>query len=31
MFDSLAAGKPVLINAGGWLAETIERKRLWPI
>ncbi len=25
MFDSLAAGKPVLINAGGWLAETIER------
>ena len=25
MFDSLAAGKPVLVNAGGWLAETIER------
>ncbi|HPC94225.1 MAG TPA: glycosyltransferase family 4 protein [Sedimentisphaerales bacterium] len=25
MFDSLAAGKPVLINAGGWLAEMIER------
>jgi glycosyltransferase involved in cell wall biosynthesis len=25
MFDSLAAGKPVLINAGGWLGETIER------
>ena len=25
MFDSLAAGKPVLINAGGWLGETIEQ------
>jgi glycosyltransferase involved in cell wall biosynthesis len=24
MFDSLAAGKPVLINVGGWLGETIE-------
>lgn len=25
MFDSLAAGKPVLLNAGGWLGETIEQ------
>jgi len=25
MFDALAAGKPVLINVGGWLGETIER------
>lgn len=24
MFDTLAAGKPVLINVPGWLAETIE-------
>lgn len=24
MFDALAAGKPVLINVGGWLGETIE-------
>jgi glycosyltransferase involved in cell wall biosynthesis len=24
MFDSLAAGKPVLINVPGWLGETIE-------
>jgi len=24
MFDALAAGKPVLINVGGWLRETIE-------
>jgi glycosyltransferase involved in cell wall biosynthesis len=24
MFDSLAAGKPVLINVGGWLGKTIE-------
>ena len=24
MFDALAAGKPVLINVGGWLDETIE-------
>jgi glycosyltransferase involved in cell wall biosynthesis len=24
MFDSLAAGKPVLINVAGWLGETIE-------
>jgi len=25
MFDALAAGKPVLINVGGWLGETIEK------
>jgi len=25
MFDALAAGKPVLINVGGWLGETVER------
>ncbi|MHC4326204.1 MAG: glycosyltransferase family 4 protein, partial [Planctomycetota bacterium] len=25
MFDSLAAGKPVLINVPGWLGETIEK------
>jgi glycosyltransferase involved in cell wall biosynthesis len=25
MFDSLAAGKPILINTGGWLKETIEQ------
>ncbi len=25
MFDSLAAGKPVLINVPGWLGETVER------
>jgi glycosyltransferase involved in cell wall biosynthesis len=25
MFDALAAGRPVLINVGGWLGETIER------
>jgi glycosyltransferase involved in cell wall biosynthesis len=25
MFDSLAAGKPVLLNVSGWLAETIEQ------
>ena len=25
MFDALAAGKPVLINVGGWLGETIEQ------
>ena len=25
MFDSLAAGKPVLINVPGWLGETIEQ------
>jgi glycosyltransferase involved in cell wall biosynthesis len=25
MFDALAAGKPVLINAAGWLGETIEK------
>jgi glycosyltransferase involved in cell wall biosynthesis len=24
MFDSLAAGKPVLVNVPGWLGETIE-------
>ncbi len=24
MFDALAAGKPVLINVGGWLGQTIE-------
>ena len=24
LFDSLAAGKPVLINVPGWLGETIE-------
>lgn len=24
MFDSLAAGRPILINVGGWLGETIE-------
>ena len=27
MFDALAAGKPVLINVGGWLGETIENNR----
>lgn len=27
MFDSLAAGKPVLINVGGWLGETIEENQ----
>ena len=27
MFDSLAAGKPVLINVGGWLGKTIEDNR----
>jgi glycosyltransferase involved in cell wall biosynthesis len=25
MFDSLAAGKPVLINVPGWLGETVEQ------
>ncbi|MCB9849365.1 MAG: glycosyltransferase family 4 protein [Phycisphaerales bacterium] len=25
MFDALAAGKPVLINVGGWLGDTIEQ------
>jgi len=25
LFDSLAAGKPVLINVPGWLGETVER------
>lgn len=27
MFDSLAAGKPVLINVGGWLGGTIENNQ----
>lgn len=27
MFDALAAGKPVLINVGGWLGETIEANK----
>jgi len=27
MFDALAAGKPVLINVGGWLGETVEKNR----
>ncbi len=27
MFDALAAGKPVLINVGGWLGETIEHNQ----
>jgi len=27
MFDALAAGRPVLINVGGWLGETIEKNR----
>ncbi len=27
MFDALAAGKPVLVNVGGWLGETIEHNR----
>ena len=27
MFDALAAGKPVLINVGGWLGETIEKNK----
>jgi len=27
MFDALAAGKPVLINVGGWLGETIEKNQ----
>ena len=27
LFDSLAAGKPVLINVPGWLGETIEDNR----
>lgn len=25
LFDSLAAGKPIVINTGGWLRETVER------
>ena len=25
LFDSLAAGKPVLINVPGWLSETVKR------
>jgi glycosyltransferase involved in cell wall biosynthesis len=25
MFDGLAAGKPVLVNVPGWLAETVEK------
>ncbi len=25
LFDSLAAGKPILINTGGWLRETVEQ------
>ncbi len=25
MFDALAAGRPVLLNVGGWLKETIDR------
>jgi glycosyltransferase involved in cell wall biosynthesis len=24
MFDAFAAGRPVLINVGGWLGETVE-------
>jgi glycosyltransferase involved in cell wall biosynthesis len=24
MFDALAAGRPVVINVGGWLGETVE-------
>lgn len=27
LFDSLAAGKPVLINVPGWLGETVEQHR----
>ena len=27
-FDTLAAGKPVVINYGGWQAEIVERDRL---
>lgn len=27
MFDALAAGKPVLINVGGWLGQTIESNK----
>ena len=27
MFDALAAGKPVLINVGGWLGDTIDNNR----
>jgi glycosyltransferase involved in cell wall biosynthesis len=27
MFDALAAGRPVLINVGGWLGETIEQNQ----
>lgn len=27
MFDSLAAGKPVIINVGGWLGDTIENNK----
>ncbi len=27
MFDSLAAGKPVLINVPGWLGETVEQNQ----
>ena len=27
MFDALAAGKPVLINVGGWLGELIETNK----
>ncbi len=27
MFDALAAGKPVLINVGGWLGDTIEKNQ----
>ena len=27
LFDSLAAGKPVLINVPGWLGETVEQNR----
>jgi len=27
MFDALAAGKPVMINVGGWLGETIENNQ----
>jgi glycosyltransferase involved in cell wall biosynthesis len=27
MFDALAAGKPVLVNVGGWLGDTIEQNQ----
>jgi glycosyltransferase involved in cell wall biosynthesis len=27
MFDALAAGKPVLVNVGGWLGDTIEKNQ----